>query len=225
MKLSVNVFLISFLCVGVAFGQAFEPLAPVSDLKKAIENGLDVNERVEGETPLETLVMGQDWIVDAQLKAGELLEAGANPNQPAEDGTTPLHWAAISLEGTQGMISLLIEYGGDPNIPDNKGKTPYELAMRYGNFAAVSAIEAASDFRHPRRDVLMKWGLHSLKIRSFLKNRPSSPQDVIEGVSEINSYLVKSGLISAEEKKEHDRRALKRLSECCGEETLKGGDK
>ena len=45
-----------------------------------------------------------------------------NPNDPAEDGDTPIYWAACN--GHTEIIKILITFTDNPNTPDNDGWTP-----------------------------------------------------------------------------------------------------
>lgn len=47
--------------------------------------------------------------------AEDLLAAGASPDEPNADGTTPLYRAAVS--GATGLVRLLLAHGADPNLP------------------------------------------------------------------------------------------------------------
>jgi ankyrin repeat protein len=54
------------------------------------------------------------------------LEHGADPNIPAQDGSTPLHRA--SQKGMIKIIRLLIEYGVSVEAQDDEGRTPLDVA-------------------------------------------------------------------------------------------------
>lgn len=53
--------------------------------------------------------MGQDAV------ANELVNYGANVNQPNEKGFTPLHFAAVSTNGAL-CLELLVNNGADVNF-------------------------------------------------------------------------------------------------------------
>ena len=57
-----------------------------------------------------------------------LLEAGADPHALTDDGTSPLHAAAIS--GKPAAVNLLISAGADPNGPTDAPRTPLHHAIR-----------------------------------------------------------------------------------------------
>lgn len=69
--------------------------------------------------------------------AKELLRIGADPNQPADEGMTPLHLAVdvatdaldqVGVERGYGMIELLIRSGSDPQRQDDRGASPIDWA-------------------------------------------------------------------------------------------------
>lgn len=47
--------------------------------------------------------------------AAQLLAAGADPDEPDADGTTPLYRAAVN--GAADLVRLLLAHGADPNLP------------------------------------------------------------------------------------------------------------
>ena len=54
------------------------------------------------------------------------LKAGADPNVRAEDGSTPLHWAAIN--GHVEAVAALLMAGADPNLRNDYGITSLDIA-------------------------------------------------------------------------------------------------
>lgn len=70
------------------------------------------------------------YVFEAAVHNGEidkvkpLLLQGCDVNMKIEDGTTPLHWAAVSrLGSTTEMIGLLVSSGAHINARDEKGKS------------------------------------------------------------------------------------------------------
>ena len=209
------------------------PVATVNDLNEAIssgdldvlkeilETGIDPNTDDDlGYTPLATVVTLSQGIQTSYGQAQVLLAAGADPNRQDDLGITPIHHAA--RHGSESMMNVPLAGGGSPNLSDNRGETPYELALKWGNQGAVSAIESASDFRHPDRENLVLWGLFSLQVRAYLKTQPEAGSERDAKVREINNFLVENGLIAAEDKAAFDAKSISDLNNCCGQETEEG---
>ncbi len=62
-----------------------------------------------------------------------LIEHGADPNAANDDGATPLHWGAGSME----IVRLLIEKWADPNARSKLGNTPLISAAGYPGSSQV----------------------------------------------------------------------------------------
>lgn len=60
-----------------------------------------------------------------------VLEAGANPNVPQQQGFVPLHEAGTS--GNRELAELLVQYGADPHQANDAGKTSIDLAKEKGH--------------------------------------------------------------------------------------------
>lgn len=58
-----------------------------------------------------------------------LLNAKANPNIPATEGSYPLHFAV--KEGREDIIEKLLDYGADRDVKDTTLMTPLDLAERF----------------------------------------------------------------------------------------------
>src|SRR5690606_36681541 len=70
--------------------------------------------------------------------ARRLVQAGAPPDDRAENGWTALTLAAA--KGHASMVSLLLAAGADPDIPDVFGFTPLMRAVQNGRREAVSRL-------------------------------------------------------------------------------------
>jgi len=57
--------------------------------------------------------------------AKSLLQHGASPDSPNQDGSTPLHDAATDVSLV--AVSLLLEHGANPNLPNAMGETALHL--------------------------------------------------------------------------------------------------
>lgn len=75
----------------------------------------------------------------------QLLKAGANPNDKAKNGWTPLHWAATFNKGEIGaaIAKMLLAHGADPTITAS-GMTPLEWARRNGNPEVAGVLDPAT---------------------------------------------------------------------------------
>ncbi len=60
-----------------------------------------------------------------------VLEAGANPNVPQQQGFVPLHEAGTS--GNRELAELLVKHGADPYLANDAGKTTIDLAREKGH--------------------------------------------------------------------------------------------
>ena len=69
-----------------------------------------------------------------------LLGAGANPNVPANNGTTPLHVAAE--KGYVNVVVLLLSAGADREARDSHGQTPAMLAEQHNQQTVLRMLHA-----------------------------------------------------------------------------------
>ena len=84
-----------------------------------------LDETDEGETALHWAVSRQHTEIVTML-----LDAGANPNVPDNDGYTPLHDVAEmgDCPPARTMLEALLAAGADPSRQEKNGRTPSELA-------------------------------------------------------------------------------------------------
>uniref|UniRef100_A0A8B9C696 Ankyrin repeat domain 44 n=1 Tax=Anser brachyrhynchus TaxID=132585 RepID=A0A8B9C696_9AVES len=76
---------------------------------------------------------GQDSVVN------ELIDYGANVNQPNNNGFTPLHFAAASTHGAL-CLELLVNNGADVNIQSKDGKSPLHMTAVHGRFTRSQTL-------------------------------------------------------------------------------------
>jgi len=95
-----------------------------------IKAGVWLDETDEGETALHWAVSRQHTEIVTML-----LDAGANPNVPDNDGYTPLHDVAEMGDCSPARIMLeaLLAAGADPDRKEKNGRTPSELAESMGH--------------------------------------------------------------------------------------------
>lgn len=74
-----------------------------------------------------------------------LIENGADVNAAANNGTTPLHLAAVNI--TEDAAKALVKAGADINARDNDGNTPLLLACKHGGEKKIRwFLRAGADF-------------------------------------------------------------------------------
>ena len=85
-------------------------------------------------------------------QVAELLRAGADPNQPDREGTTPLYRA--SVQDMAANVRALLAAGADPNGESGTGDEGLPLcgAACWGHDAAVRELLAAGADPHLRED-------------------------------------------------------------------------
>lgn len=110
---------------GTLYGAAWS--ASEEHAEHYLNYGQDINEvytKFQGQTSLHAAAVGGHDEMTIFL-----LDRGANPDVPDEDGNTPLHlW---SIGGHDSVVAVLLSRDADPTIRNRDGKTPRDLAGRY----------------------------------------------------------------------------------------------
>ena len=110
-----------------------------------VARGADINERV-GATPLHMAVevarrgsAGKPEVARRRLRfITTMLRLGADPDLPADDGTTPLHTAL--KKGYLDVFKVLLRNGADPDVPGPNGRTARDIAIHKRDTAWRSAL-------------------------------------------------------------------------------------
>uniref|UniRef100_A0A8C7FXS3 Ankyrin repeat domain 52a n=1 Tax=Oncorhynchus kisutch TaxID=8019 RepID=A0A8C7FXS3_ONCKI len=119
--------------------------------------------------------------------ANELVNQGANVNQPNRSGYTPLHLAAVSTNGAL-CLELLVNNGADVNQQSNAGKSPLHMAAIHGRFTRSQIliqnggeIDSVDKYGNTPLHVAAKYG-HELLISTLMTNGADTARQGIHGM-------------------------------------------
>ena len=112
-----------------------------------------------------------------------LLEAGADVNQLATDGVSPLHFA--SQEGHVGAITALLGAGAEVNQSTTDGVSPLHSASHNGHVGAIRALlGAGAEVNQPTTD-----GVSPLHAASN-EGRADAIRALLEAGAEVNQLTI-----------------------------------
>lgn len=119
--------------------------AKIAKIKNLIDEGLEVNDYIYGQTFEGTLLA---FVVNARntVLAQWLLELGADPNIPNAGDETLLHLAVDSPLNlpqyrNDELIELLLKHGANVNAVSRNGKTPLMLAKKAKYVTAIQLLK------------------------------------------------------------------------------------
>src|SRR5262249_39474848 len=118
-----------------------------------LEHKADPNKATPFGTPL-TMAAAKNSALAAEV----LLAHGARTDIKSADGSSPLHWAAMSDSPRPDLVKLLIAHGADPNAEFGEQidrflgvpQTPRLIAEKRGQTALVEALVAAGAKEPPK---------------------------------------------------------------------------
>lgn len=160
-----------------------------------------------GHTALRQAV-NQGWVEVAQ----QLLQAGAQINTLAKDGTTPLHAAVMrhTHHKEVAIAKLLLEHGADPGLAAADGQTPLDLARKQRNFDLIkllgqyeasemqddTAATADADDTEELPDVVMVTRVHQAG-QSYLvdKRKGLVFADTLEDPQQLGTWSEETGVV------------------------------
>ncbi|KAH0424575.1 hypothetical protein CcaCcLH18_11458 [Colletotrichum camelliae] len=144
-----------------------------------LDAGADVNSiDLNGCTPLHyacqfSMEMDRE-VEDRERTIDKLIREGADVNSQGRDGMTPLHYA--SMEGNEGIVTVLTEAGANVDITDASGNTPLLWAVRKG---ALGTAQNLWQFSNQRlRDTQGRTALHLAAL---------------SGVADMTEWLITKG--------------------------------
>ncbi|KAG9333990.1 hypothetical protein JZ751_009306 [Albula glossodonta] len=119
--------------------------------------------------------------------ANELVNRGANVNQPNLRGYSPLHLAAVSTNGAL-CLELLVNNGADVNMQSKEGKSPLHMAAIHGRFTRSQIliqnggeIDCVDKYGNTPLHVAAKYG-HELLISTLMTNGADTARQGIHGM-------------------------------------------
>ena len=117
---------------------------PIQDVKRFIDSGGDVNERIDQDGATRLHYAAENNNVELLVA---LVNAGADVNSKIKDrlqSLTPLHYAVDG--NAPEAINALIKAGADINVRDKDGYTPLHRALWRNSFEAIDAlVDAGAD--------------------------------------------------------------------------------
>jgi len=122
----------------------------------------------------------------------ELIESGADVNQPDKQGWTPLIWAAA--KGNLDIVGLLLQHGADVSKVGRDQRTPAMVALAAGQAEAVKVLRQAEDQANgenatrPERKYCLAY--HLRDFRQF----PGWTENKVDWKAEIPSHAFGDGL-------------------------------
>lgn len=130
--------------------------------------------------------LSKEALLQTAVRTGEvaelrsLLTEGANPNQPYEDGITPLHLAVIN--GQDEIVQILLSAGAQVNSTDpTTSASPLHLAALYGHLKIAGLLIQ----KGANVNAVMKFNITPLLVAAQF-NKPEMVELLLKSKANIN---------------------------------------
>lgn len=134
---------------------------------------------------------------DGDLEAVQQLlqQPGASANQTTDNGTVPLHYAA--MDSHTDVINALIGAGAAVDVPNQAGVTPLQYAILNSHFAAIAALlrhgaNPNTTLQGNRHPLFMAVFLESPQIARLLLNAGADPNYQSEVMTPLAAAIFES---------------------------------
>lgn len=149
---------------------------------------------------------------DKAITMAELgIQHGADPNRPANDGVTPLHYAVTSEQ--ESLARLMLDHGADLALKNEGGRDAMDIAAFRENADLVSLLaergapytiqEAVALGNLDRVEALIDADASGLEMECFHKNSPLGLA-LANGHSQVANLLIEAGADFAVRNDEHE---------------------
>ena len=105
----------------------------VKDIEKLIDDGVDINCRIRGRTPLLQFTIDSDSKINVQEIVRLFFVNGVDINATDANGSNALHYLCCHYNGSNliGIVRLFADNGADTSVKDNGGKCARDYLFSY----------------------------------------------------------------------------------------------